>query len=366
MRGARLAGGAGRARTTPRRPPDPAPSPRCAPRSPARRRRWCWAGAARSSRETGPRAVSPRSAARRRPEVRRAGWTLSDSPVAASKAAAKPTAAAIFSVPARRPPSCPPPRRIVSSIWRSSRAKARAPAPTGPPSLCEEKNKTSAPNVENVALQRPTACVASQTSSPPAAWTSARRLGDGLNHAGLIVGRLQGEHDPPARVGASAASSAARESCPSGVSGRVRAASAGKRWPLRTQGCSPAASSSKSKGAESRPARKCGVSARLAASVAPLVKTRLRAAVPDARRDFSPRAAPAVRAPPAPRHGSRRGCRACPAPPAWPRALAGARARWRCSRDRRGARSWSGGSAGRASGEEHPYPRAAASPRSRS
>ena len=87
----------------------------------------------------------------------------------------------------------------------------------------------------------------------------------------------------------SAASSAARDSRPSGVSGRVRAASAGKRWPLRTQGCSPAENSSKSKGAgiapraQMRRQREIGGLGRAAG------ENQIASRRPQARRDFSPR-----------------------------------------------------------------------------
>ena len=65
-----------------------------------------------------------RSTASRSSVIRRPSPSIFS--IEAEKAAAKPAAAATFSVPARRPASCPPPRKTASLIWISSRTNARA------------------------------------------------------------------------------------------------------------------------------------------------------------------------------------------------------------------------------------------------
>ena len=57
---------------------------------------------------------------------------------ACSAAAPKPDMAARFSVPARWPFSWPPPRTSGAGIMRSALA-TMAPAPFGPPILCDDK-----------------------------------------------------------------------------------------------------------------------------------------------------------------------------------------------------------------------------------
>ena len=54
---------------------------------------------------------------------------------ATAKAAAKPAMAATFSVPARRPLSCPPPRSSASLIWRPSLGERQGAGARRPPEL---------------------------------------------------------------------------------------------------------------------------------------------------------------------------------------------------------------------------------------
>src|SRR5581483_10793749 len=82
--------------------------------------------------------------------------TTAASPCSAT--APNPAMPARFSLPARRPRSCPPPRNSGASSMPS--AMARAPTPIGPPSLCADKVTRSAPSPASGNL--PAACTASQ------------------------------------------------------------------------------------------------------------------------------------------------------------------------------------------------------------
>ena len=99
----------------------------------------------------------------------------------AAHSAATPNATipATFSVPARMPRSCPPPRTRRSSISASPDASASAPTPFGPPILCAERMIASTPSGPARQLMRPAACTASHTTTPPFAWTmsAAARTG---------------------------------------------------------------------------------------------------------------------------------------------------------------------------------------------
>ena len=89
---------------------------------------------------------------------------FSRSCVAASAAAPNPAIPIRFSVPARRPISCPPPR-----IWAdgsSPRRKISAPIPFGPPILWAETNAIPIPDQSKAKGSLPKACVQSLTASP--------------------------------------------------------------------------------------------------------------------------------------------------------------------------------------------------------
>ena len=103
--------------------------------------------------------------------------------------------------------------------------------------------------------------------------------------------------------------------------------------PRSTDGCSIAETSSRSKSAP-RARDQPGDNASALASVPPEVKITFRRVGADQRRDLRRAPPRPARGRRGPRHGPRTGCRAGPAPPAWPRAPAAAAARWRSSRDR--------------------------------
>ena len=94
-----------------------------------------------------------------------------------------------FSVPARRPRSCPPPRMsgIADMVMLVGAARARR-RPAGR-RACARKatgHRRRAPRVEH--RMRPSRLHGVANSAPPAACTSAARLGDRLDDAGLVIG----------------------------------------------------------------------------------------------------------------------------------------------------------------------------------
>ena len=89
---------------------------------------------------------------------------FASSRAAASAAAPKPAMAATFSVPARRPISCPPPRNCAA--MSVPRRTTSAPTPLGPPSLCAETSAIRHPDQLNASGSLPNACVMSLSSSP--------------------------------------------------------------------------------------------------------------------------------------------------------------------------------------------------------
>jgi len=97
-----------------------------------------------SSENTIAPGVSRRPVSRRPHKTSTRTVSCSMAPSAAVTAAPNPTMAATFSVPARRPCYCPPPRSKGSNPKTSS-ASTRAPAPLGPPSLWAESVRRSAP-----------------------------------------------------------------------------------------------------------------------------------------------------------------------------------------------------------------------------
>ena len=84
----------------------------------------------------------------------------------AATAAANPAIAGTGGVPPRRPRSCPPPR-ISAVIADTSGASSSAPAPIGPPSLCEDSARLWAPRSARSTGMRPAACAASTCNSAP-------------------------------------------------------------------------------------------------------------------------------------------------------------------------------------------------------
>ena len=153
----------------------------------------------------------------------------------------------------------------------------------------------------------------------PAAWTASRagarrcsmhqrrRLGDRLDHAGLVVRRLERDQNAARRLPAPAARQARRGRQPPSPStgNSLDRAPSRKRCPSSTQACSVAPTRRQRRALRRRPAAAPGVSTVFAASVPPLVKTTFLAL----GRRQAPRPAPApARPPPAPRgprHGPR-------------------------------------------------------------
>ena len=134
----------------------------------------------RSRRRGDARAPRPRAASRRpRPRPSRSR---------ARTAAAKPTMPGRLGVPARRRPSCPPPRCSRRAAPGPARSTS-APTPGGPPSLCADRLTRSAPSSARVQGSLPNAWAASQCSSAAGRVHEPGDLGDRLHHAGLVVGQ---------------------------------------------------------------------------------------------------------------------------------------------------------------------------------
>ena len=84
---------------------------------------------------------------------------------------AKATAPATFSVPERRPRSCPPPCSTGSSGTRPRTMSA--PVPLGAPTLCPASESASTPRASSESGSQPAACTASVCMSAPAACAMA-------------------------------------------------------------------------------------------------------------------------------------------------------------------------------------------------
>jgi hypothetical protein len=69
------------------------------------------------------------------------------------------------------------------------RATTSAPTPLGPPILCADRIRKSAPTSAIEKGMRPAACTASTTSNPPDFLTMCGDLADRLDDAGLVVGQ---------------------------------------------------------------------------------------------------------------------------------------------------------------------------------
>ena len=161
---------------------------------------------------------------------------------AAAAAAPNPAIAATFSVPARKERSCPPPLISGAAIWMSPR-RMSAPAPCGPPSLCEETvMQVGAEPLPMSQSMRPGALHRIDVQQPARGVHDLGDLGDGLDHAGLVVG----EHDRNQRTlgprkGCSqriadrqfpSESTGKTSTCSAGKTAR-RTAPKGARWPKR-------------------------------------------------------------------------------------------------------------------------------------
>ena len=89
---------------------------------------------------------------------------LARSRIAASSAAPNPAIPIKFSVPARRPISCPPPR--ICGATSKPRRSTKAPIPFGPPSLWALTKPIWQPSQLNAMGSLPKACVRSETAIP--------------------------------------------------------------------------------------------------------------------------------------------------------------------------------------------------------
>src|SRR5262245_7282682 len=117
----------------------------------------------------------PASKRSRSADARAASAFISRS--AHSTAVANPTTAAPFSVPGRRPRSCPPPNRVVAN--GAPGASTSAPAPGGPPSLWLETTRYVASRSAMLTGIRPNACAASTSRSAPCSRQSAATCATG-------------------------------------------------------------------------------------------------------------------------------------------------------------------------------------------
>ena len=220
--------------------------------------------------------------------ARRAGPGVARSPRAAPQRSLgrgpEPAIAATFSVPAREPFSCPPPRISLSAISNASVAQDQRAAPFGPPILCAESVSASTPSAAMSTGILPAAWTASVCTSPPCPCTSRGGLGDRLKHAGLVVGGLDARPEPARRAApSSAACEPARSTIPSAWTGCARPRRReSDGHPARRVLVAPT-------GAESRRLRRAPEARRqdgLFASVPPLVKMTFLAG-PDQRGDLS-------------------------------------------------------------------------------
>ena len=177
------------------------------------------------------------------------------------------------------PRSWPPPLISGSAIWMSPR-RMSAPAPCGPPSLCAERLRRSAPSVVDSAID------AARRPAPRRhaarrwrAWTMSAISRDRLDDAGLVVGE---HHRNKRTLGPSKARSKSMK-IDNAVAGdrqfldRVggKAAAAAHRRMLDRRDKQPVAPA-----LCGQPISSAGVSASMLASVAPLVKVTFLASAP--------------------------------------------------------------------------------------
>ena len=187
-------------------------------------------------------------------------------PLPASRAAApSPAMPEKFSVPIRRPRSCPPPNTIGLSGTES--ATTRAPTPAGPPILWADSDTMSTPSAVLSTGILPAACTASQcTRAPKRRATSAIPATGCTTPVSLLASMTETRAGVPSP--ASRESRASRSTTPSGSTG-INAAPAPA---MSTDSCSTVETRMRSR---PEPLR-----ARLLASVPPLVNTTSAGAAP--------------------------------------------------------------------------------------
>ena len=189
------------------------------------------------------------------------------------RAVASATAPATFSVPERRPRSCPPP-------WTSGSTRTRprtnnAPLPLGAPSLWPEMLSASTPSAPVSSGSQPAAWTASVWNGTPWARASAASRAMGWTVPTSLLAYMMLTRAVP---GCSTAARASSLTCPKWSTGITSTA---KPWTRSryladssTAGCSTALIATRSRrGSAARRARAMPLTARLSASVPPEVKT---------------------------------------------------------------------------------------------
>jgi hypothetical protein len=124
---------------------------------------------------------------------------------AVSVATASPTIAAVLTVPERTSRSWPPP--CSSGAQSTSRPSTRAPAPTGPPSLCPVRVSASTPATATSTGSTPTACTASVWNGTPCSAATAASAATGCTVPTSLLAHIT---ETIATVSGPASSSAAR------------------------------------------------------------------------------------------------------------------------------------------------------------
>ncbi len=181
--------------------------------------------------------------------------------------------AGTFSVPPRRPRSCPPP--LKSGRRRTPFLAQSPPAPFGPPNLCPVNESRSTPSAPGRTGIFPTAWTASVWTTAPAA--CAAPAASGIRTFTAPVSLLARMSDTTAVFASSADASPSSSGSPSpstGTSTGSKPSSARESPASRTAGCSAAEKTTRLRpGSRSRAARAAPLTARVSDSVPPEVKT---------------------------------------------------------------------------------------------
>ena len=249
----------------------------------------------------------------------------------ASAAAPKPAMAATFSVPARNPSPARRPDQPLGDLELVG-GQDHAPRSLRPPILWAERVSTSTPSSAMSTGILPAACDRIGMDQPAMRVDEPGRLGHRLEHAGLVVGELTETRTGAPSAPSQGAFQPGRDQDAVRIDRDDFKQLAGKRWPLRTQGCSVAA---RAGAARRRPSRGEKLASAPGCCLGPAAGEDdiLLLGADEARHLLAGRfrSRPARRGP---RHGRRRrsgelGARAHGV--AQPRA---AGARWHCGRDR--------------------------------
>ena len=245
---------------------------------------------------------------------------------------------ATFSVPARAPRSWPPPRSAGSRCSACVALDQRARRPSGRRSCAQKSSEESAPSTLISICIRPAPWTASTCRSAACRMHQGRHLRDRLNNPGLVIGQHDRNERPRPALSCSAAScraSAARSILPFAVTGSRLTASAVKRPPASTEGCSMARHQQGPRGDWLRPtAPRPGRKHQHIGFGATGGEHHIARLGPDQRGDLLARLLDHRGGRRGPRHGPRTDCRTDRAPRPWRLAPADAEARSHSSRDR--------------------------------